>query len=98
MFASFADQRQYLDSPVPVTPDVFRLDQGHWVQVKTPVISQRRFANISQFAFVSPEEFWGVGDALWWTAISDRSGTGYIPTVTPLIVHYASGPWDVIEK
>jgi hypothetical protein len=81
----------------PLGPDIFRLEQGHWVQVQTPTIQQRRSAAMSQIAFLSPDEFWGVGTSLWWTGIPTGTGNGYTPTVTPLIAHFKGGVWSVIE-
>ena len=88
---------QSLDQSSPLGPDVFRLKQGRWVQVQTPTIQQRRSAYISQTAFLSPDEFWGVGTSFWWTGTSTGTSSGYNPTVTPLITHYKDGVWTVVE-
>lgn len=86
------------ESRVSVTPSLFRLEQGRWVSVRTPTVQQRRIAAVWQVVFVSPDEFWGVGSSTWWTGIPLGTGSGYQPTVTPLIVHYKNGSWDVIES
>jgi hypothetical protein len=98
MFAGLDSGRQALEPSTLLGPDVFRLEQGHWVQVETPTIQQRRFANMGQVVSLSPNEFWGVGTSFWWTGIPSDTGSGYAPTVTPLIVHYKDGVWSVIES
>jgi hypothetical protein len=95
LFAALDTQSSVPDNATQMTPDIFRLEQGRWVQVPIPVIQARRYANMGQVAFVSPDEFWGVGSSTWWTGIPDSSD-GYQPTVTPLIVHYDRGVWKVI--
>lgn len=70
-------------------PDIYQLRQGHWVQVQTPTIQQRRTATMNQITFISPDEFWGVGADMW----SDSK-----PTVTPLLAHYHAGTWTVVAK
>ncbi len=89
MAASLDRGIQSLDQSTLLGPDVFHLEKGRWVQVQMPTIQQRRSAHISQIALLTHDEFWGVGIAIWWD--------GSTPTVTPLIVHYKSGVWDVID-
>ncbi|HEY1388163.1 MAG TPA: hypothetical protein VGF38_06425, partial [Ktedonobacterales bacterium] len=98
MFVNSDDGAQSQDQPASVGPDLFHLEQGRWVQVNTPAVQQRRYVNIIQAALLSPYEFWGVGSTIWWTGIPADTGSGYTPTVTPLIVHYKSGVWTVVEK
>jgi hypothetical protein len=88
---------QSTQSPA-IYPDVFHLEQGRWVQVKTPTVQQRRGAEMLQTVFLSPDEFWSVGDAEWWTGIPSGMGDGYRPTVTPLIVHYKNGSWTIVQS
>lgn len=98
MFASLDSGVQSLDQSTSLGPSVFHLEQGHWQLVKTPVLQQRRSVNMSQVVFLSPDEFWGVGSALWWTGIPSGSSSGYTPTITPLIVHYKNGAWTIVEQ
>ena len=87
MIASLQDTPQSLDGSATLTPDVFHLEQGRWTQIASPVVQQRRYAFMSQVAFLSPDEFWGVGVT---------SLPGDSTTVTPLIVHYKYGVWTVV--
>jgi hypothetical protein len=89
---------QSQDQPASIGPDLFHLEQGRWVQVNTPFVQQRRYVNIIQAALLSPDEFWGVGSAIWWTGIPIDASSAYTPTVTPLIVHYKNGVWSVVES
>ncbi len=77
-----------------ILPDVFHLEQGHWVQVKRPIVQQRRAAEVWQTAFLSPDEFWSVGDTIWWAGFPSTPGT----TMTPLIVHYKNGSWTIVQS
>lgn len=90
---------------------VYHLEQGRWVHIPTKEISNRRYASISQFSFHSPDDFWVVGQSIWWTGIPSNSTPGasvptasalneggYTPTATPLIAHYHNGVWDIIES
>lgn len=92
LFASLMDQPQPGDGATPVSPDVFHLEQGRWVAVKTPAIKNRVEVTMFQVGFVSPDEFWGIGESL----VPDPS-TGSIAHVVPLLVHYKSGVWNVVE-
>jgi hypothetical protein len=91
--------------------NVYHLEQGRWVHIPTQEISNRRDATISQFSFLSPDDFWAVGQSMWLTGIPPNSTPGaslptvsashdggYMPTTTPLIVHYHNGVWDIIES
>jgi len=98
MFGQLDYGMQSLDNSTALEPEAFRLEQGRWVQVQTPTIQQRRSAYLSQVALLAPDEFWGVGDAIWLTGIPSDMGSGYTPTVTPLIVHYKNGVWSIVEK
>jgi len=80
---------QTLDQTALLGPDIFHLEQGRWIQVNTPIVQQRRSVDIIQAGFLSPDEFWGIGNAIWW---DERT------TVTPLIVHYKDGVWTVVES
>ena len=97
MFGSLDYGMQSLDQSALLQPDVFHLEHGRWVQVQTPTIQQRRSTYMSQIAFLAPDEFWGVGTSLWQTGIPSGPGTGYTPTVTPLIAHYKGGVWGIVE-
>ena len=88
MSASLDNGEQSVDQSTLLEPDVFRPVRGRWVQVgdsRSPTAAQRLYEP-GEF---SPDEFWGVGSAMWW----DQP-----PTVTSLIVHYTNGSWSVIEK
>ena len=98
MLIPLENQRLDPDNATYLQPGIFHLEQGRWVQVKTPLIQGRRIANVAATTFVGPHEFWGVGDAVWWTGIPSGPSGGYQPTVTPLIVHYKNGSWTVIES
>lgn len=89
---------QSQDQPASIGPELFYLEQGKWVRANTPAVQHRRAVNIIQAALLSPDEFWGVGSSIWWTGIPTDTGSGYTPTVTPLIVHYKDGVWTVVEK
>ncbi len=89
---------QSQDQPASVGPELFHLEQGKWVQANAPAVQHRRAVNIIQAAFLSPDEFWGVGSAIWWTGIPIDVSSGYTQTVTPLIVHYKDGVWTVVES
>lgn len=101
MLATLEDGKPTFDESTQSTAislNVFHLERGHWVQVKTPIVQQRRGAEVWQTAFLSPDEFWGAGDAIWWTGIPSSTGGGYQPTVTPLIVHYKNGSWIIVQS
>jgi hypothetical protein len=89
---------QSQDQPASMGPELFHLEQGKWVQANTPAVQHRRAFNIIQTAFLSPDEFWGVGSAIWWTGVPADTSSAYTPTVTPLIVHYKDGVWTVVES
>jgi hypothetical protein len=89
---------QSQDQPASIGPELFHLEQGKWVQANAPAVQHRRAVNIIQTAFLSPDEFWGVGSAIWWTGIPIDVSSAYTPTVTPLIVHYKDGVWTVVES
>jgi len=98
MFGQLDYGMQSLDDSTALGPEAFRLEQGRWVQVQTPTIQQRRSTYMSQIVFLAPDEFWSVGTSLWSTGIPSGLGSGYTPTVTPLIVHYKDGVWSIVEK
>lgn len=98
MFIPLENQVLDPDNATYLQPSIFHLAQGRWVQVKMPLIQGRRIADVAATTFVGPNEFWGVGDAVWWTGIPSGPSEGYQPTVTPLIVHYKNGSWTVIES
>lgn len=98
MLAGLYSGLQSLDQSTALGPGVFHLEQGRWVQLQPPVLQQRRSVYMSQVVVLSPDEFWGVGSSFWWTGIPSDSSSGYIPTVTPLIVHYKNGLWTIVEK
>lgn len=98
-------------SSLQLGENVYQLEQGRWAHIPTQEISNRRYAAISQFSFLSPDDFWVVGQSIWWTGIPSNSTPGvsvptasalndggYTPTVTPLIAHYHNGVWDIIES
>ena len=89
---------QSQDQPASMGPELFHLEQGKWVQANAPAVQHRRAFNIIQTAFLSPDEFWGVGSAIWWTGVPADTSSAYTPTVTPLIVHYKDGVWTVVES
>ena len=93
LFAALQDAPQSLDGSATLTPDVFHLEQGRWVQIATPVIQQRQNVFMSQVSFVSPDEFWGVGN----TIVRDAPDNA-VNTVTPLLVHYKQGVWSVVRS
>ena len=97
LFAGLNGQQPYLSQSAWLGPSMFRLEQGRWVAVPSVEIEQRRFANLGQPAFLAPDDFWVVGSCIWWTGIPQDSG-GYMPTITPLIVHYHNGAWDILSK
>ncbi len=97
MFSSLVERALSPDQAA-LYPDVFHLEQGRWMQVKTPPVQQRYYADVWQTVFLSPDEFWSVGEAIWWTGISSLSGPGYQPTKTPLIVHYKQGTWTIVQS
>lgn len=90
-------QRVGPDNAPYVSPRLFRLDHGRWMEQETPLIQGRRYAFITQVAFVSADEFWGVGNTISSSGTPIATG-GYIASVTPLIVHYKSGSWTVVES
>lgn len=98
MLAGLDSGLQSLDQSTTLGPDVFHLEQGRWVQIQGLSLQQRRSAYMTQVEFLSPDEFWGVGSSFWWTGIPSDFGSGYTPTVTPLIVHYNNGVWTFVEK
>ncbi len=77
-----------------LSPDIFHLEQGRWVQVKSPLVQQRRAAEAWQTAFLSPDEFWSVGYTIWWEGFPSTHGI----TMTPLIMHYKNGSWTVVQS
>jgi hypothetical protein len=98
-------------SSLQLGANLYHLEQGRWVHVPTKEISNRRYVTISQFSFLSPDDFWAVGQSIWLTGIPPNSTPGasvptvsashdggYMPTVTPLIAHYHNGVWDIIES
>jgi hypothetical protein len=91
-FASLFDQAQTSDGAVALAPDVFHLEAGHWVQIKTPAFRNRLGVSMLQVAFVSPDEFWGVGESM----IPNPTDMS-IAAVAPLILHYRNGIWSIIE-
>ncbi len=98
MFTGLENQVLNPDNAAYLAPGMFHMERGRWVQVQAPLIQGRRIATIMAASFVSANEFWGVGDTVWLTGIPSDTGSGYTPTVTPLIVHYKSGSWSVVEK
>ena len=92
LFASLMDQPQPGDGATPISPDVFHLEQGRWVAIKTPAIKNRVEVTMFQVGFVSLDEFWGIGESL----VPDLS-TGSVAHVVPLLVHYKGGVWNVVE-
>jgi len=98
MFAGLDSGLQSLDQSTSLGPSVLHLEQGRWVQVKTPVLQQRRSVYMSNVVFLSPDEFWGVGSAVWWTGIPSGIGSGYSPTITPVMAHYKNGAWTIVES
>ncbi|HEX5158614.1 MAG TPA: hypothetical protein VFW17_15485 [Ktedonobacterales bacterium] len=97
MFGQLDYGMQSLDDSTALGPEAFHLEHGRWVQVQTPSLQQRRSVYLSQIALLTPDEFWGVGTSLWQTGIPSGPGTGYTPTVTPLIAHYKGGVWGILE-
>jgi hypothetical protein len=77
---------------------MFHLEYGRWTQVQAPMIQGRRYATIVAASIISADEFWGVGDTIWFTGVPADASSAYTPTVTPLIVHYKNGVWTVVEK
>ena len=93
LFAALFDQPQTSDGAVALSPDVFHLEQGRWVAIKTPAFKNRVGVFMRQVAFVSPDEFWGVGESM----VPDPSG-GSIASVVALLIHYNGGEWNVIKS
>ncbi|HEX5546974.1 MAG TPA: hypothetical protein VFX24_06145, partial [Ktedonobacterales bacterium] len=98
LFVGLENQVLNPDDATYLAPGMFHLAHGRWAQVQAPLIQKRRIATIVAASTISADEFWGVGDTIWWTGIPSDTGPGYTPTVTPLIVHYKNGMWTVIEK
>lgn len=98
LFAGLENQVLEPDGATYLAPGMFHLEHGRWTQVKAPLIQNRRIASIMSASLISADEFWGVGDAIWFTGVPVDTSNGYTPTVTPLIVHYKNGVWSVVEK
>jgi hypothetical protein len=104
LFAGLDNQPRSLDQKAHLGPSMFRLTQGRWVAAQTVDIRQRRFADLGQPAFLSPNEFWALGSCIWWTGMPVQAyripihGDGFTPIATPLIVHYHNGWWDIIAQ
>jgi hypothetical protein len=93
LFASLFDQPQTSVGAVSLAPDVFHLEAGRWVEIETPVFKNRIGVTMRQVAFVSPNEFWGVGESM----LPVPPGSSYA-AVVPLLIHYKSGVWTVVES
>ncbi len=98
LFVGLDNQVLNPDDATYLAPGMFHLEHGRWTQVQAPLIQGRRYATIVAASIISADEFWGVGDTIWLTGIPSDTGSGYTPTVTPLIVHYKDGVWGVVEK
>ncbi|HEU5347339.1 MAG TPA: hypothetical protein VFU63_01880 [Ktedonobacterales bacterium] len=82
-----------------LTPGIFHLEHGRWVQIKAPLVHDRRFASLYGIAYVAPDEFWGVGDTGWCSGTHPSTcDSRSIVTTEPLIVHYKNGSWTVVES
>lgn len=78
-------------------------DGTSWTEVAMPIIvKDRRQYNIVSFALASPNEVWAVGEAFSTPAnglpMTDSAGSGYTPTVTPVILRYHDGAWTVYSS
>lgn len=98
LFVGLENQVLNPDDATYLAPGIFHLEHGRWIQVQAPLIQGRRYATIITASIISADEFWGVGDTIWSTGIPSDTGSGYTPTVTPLIVHYKDGAWGIVEK
>jgi hypothetical protein len=63
----------------------------------TVTLDGRQSANIAAISMLSPTEGWAVGTAYWPRkyGVPAGPGSGYTPTITPLILHYHDGVWSV---
>ncbi|MGE5333673.1 MAG: WD40/YVTN/BNR-like repeat-containing protein, partial [Nitrososphaerota archaeon] len=99
MLAPLENQILNPDDASYLTPGIFHLERGRWVQIKAPLLHDRRFASVYGIAYVAPDEFWGVGDTGWCSgAHPSTCDSSSVVTVTPLIVHYQNGSWTVVES
>lgn len=98
LFVGLLNQILEPDNATHLAPGMFHLEHGQWTQVQAPLIEGRRYATITAASIISADEFWGVGDTIWSTGVPTDTSNGYTPTVTPLIVHYKQGVWNIIEK
>lgn len=73
---------------------------AHWTEVATPNVKDRRGYGIISLSVAAANDVWVVGSAYSTeeNGIPNPQGPGYIPTITPLILHYHDGSWTVFAS
>jgi hypothetical protein len=82
----------------PDTTILLHYQAGRWTPVSLPPLPHRRSFFVGGIAMVAGGEAWAVGAAFWprEDGIPAPNGTGYTPTITPLILHEHGGVWSIV--
>jgi hypothetical protein len=81
-------------------PNLLHYDGAAWQQITLPSLPNARYYAVFTISMLSAAEGWAVGAAFSKEAngLPNPQGPGYIPTITPVILHYHHNTWSLYQS